>query len=183
MSEKNISILSGRDAPSDEYSMAAAQKLWIWRNGDHFWVFDHEFPTYADGDPQTLGKPHGWGIFKPNNIPFPVKQDAAVAPSPSSMREGVEAAKRIVAAVETMKGKRLAIAFRDDETALHVGFLIENAGKVARALLQSEREVIERCAKVADDYERTVTAFSHDVQTAAEKAARTIASRIRALKD
>jgi hypothetical protein len=40
------------------------KKLWLWKNGDHFWAFDNEFPCYPDGDPMTLGEPVGYAILK-----------------------------------------------------------------------------------------------------------------------
>lgn len=50
-----------------------------------------------------------------------------------------------------------------------------------RAAQPDRAAIVEECAKVADRYERSVSAFSHEVQRAAEQAARMIASRIRAL--
>ena len=32
-------------------------KLWLWKNGDHYWAFDNEYPCYPGGDPRTLGEP------------------------------------------------------------------------------------------------------------------------------
>lgn len=31
--------------------------LWLWRDGDDFIAFTHEFPCYPNGDPMTLGEP------------------------------------------------------------------------------------------------------------------------------
>jgi hypothetical protein len=45
------------------------QKLWLWRNGDHFLAFAHEFPTYGGGDPMTLGEPVGVAIFRVSDPP------------------------------------------------------------------------------------------------------------------
>ncbi len=43
------------------------RRLWLWRNGDHFWAFDHLYPGRTDcGDPATLGEPAGWAIWKPS---------------------------------------------------------------------------------------------------------------------
>lgn len=45
--------------------MEEGTKLWIWRNGDHYWVFDNEYPCETpNGDPLTIGEPMGFGIFK-----------------------------------------------------------------------------------------------------------------------
>lgn len=44
---------------------AAEQKLWLWRNGDHFLAFDNLYPCFTPGgDPMTLGEPVGYAIFK-----------------------------------------------------------------------------------------------------------------------
>lgn len=79
--------------------------------------------------------------------------------------------------------KEAEVMFRTDrfDRSDTVRLLCEAAA--ALVSLGSGRDaVIEECAKVADEYERNVTAFSHGVQKAAEKAANTIAIRIRALK-
>lgn len=41
-------------------------KLWLWKNGSiEFWAFDNPYPiNFKDGDPQTLGEPCGYAIFK-----------------------------------------------------------------------------------------------------------------------
>ena len=41
-------------------------KLWIWRNGDHFLAYAHEFPCLPCGDPCTIGQPAGYAILKPS---------------------------------------------------------------------------------------------------------------------
>lgn len=41
------------------------RRLWLWKNGDHFWAFDNEYPCYdLGGDPKTLGEPVGWAVLK-----------------------------------------------------------------------------------------------------------------------
>jgi hypothetical protein len=46
-------------------------RLWLWRNGDHYLAYEHEYPCYSDGgDPLTLGEPVGYAIFKPSAPPF-----------------------------------------------------------------------------------------------------------------
>jgi hypothetical protein len=47
------------------------QKLWLWKNfvdgRPEYWAFDNPYPTNLDnGDPQTLGQPCGYAIFKPS---------------------------------------------------------------------------------------------------------------------
>jgi hypothetical protein len=44
-------------------------KLWLWKNfvdgKPEYWAFDNPFPVRLDcGDPQTLGEPCGYAIFK-----------------------------------------------------------------------------------------------------------------------
>lgn len=46
-------------------------KLWLWKNfvdgKPEYWAFDNAFPTHLDcGDPQTLGEPCGYALFKPS---------------------------------------------------------------------------------------------------------------------
>lgn len=46
-------------------------KLWLWRNfvdgKPEYWAFDNPFPVHMDGgDPQTLGEPCGYAIYKPS---------------------------------------------------------------------------------------------------------------------
>lgn len=46
-------------------NVADGSKLWLWKNGDHFLAFAHEYPCYEPGgDPMTLGEPVGHAIFK-----------------------------------------------------------------------------------------------------------------------
>ena len=45
------------------------RKLWLWKNfvdgKPEYWAFDNPYPTNLDnGDPQTLGQPCGYAIFK-----------------------------------------------------------------------------------------------------------------------
>lgn len=46
-------------------------KLWLWKNfvdeKPEYWAFDNLFPVHLDCcDPQTLGEPCGYAIFKPS---------------------------------------------------------------------------------------------------------------------
>lgn len=50
---------------------SAPRKLWLWRNfvdgKPEYWAFDNPSPiNLTDGDPQTLGEPCGYAIFKPS---------------------------------------------------------------------------------------------------------------------
>lgn len=49
--------------------------------------------------------------------------------------EAVEAARRVNVAIKSIAGKRIPIKFPNDEIAMVFTTIIENAGKVARALL------------------------------------------------
>ncbi len=41
------------------------KKLWLWKNGDHFWAFEHLYPKVSPhGDPCTLGEPVGYALLK-----------------------------------------------------------------------------------------------------------------------
>jgi hypothetical protein len=46
-------------------------KLWLWKNfvngRPEYWAFDNPYPrNLNDGDPQTIGQPCGYAIFKPS---------------------------------------------------------------------------------------------------------------------
>lgn len=46
-------------------------KLWLWKNfvdgRPEYWAFDNPYPIHlTDGDPQTLGEPCGYAVFKPS---------------------------------------------------------------------------------------------------------------------
>lgn len=46
-------------------------RLWLWKNfvdgRPEYWAFDNPYPiNLTDGDPQTLGQPCGYAIFKPS---------------------------------------------------------------------------------------------------------------------
>ena len=48
-------------------------KLWLWKNfvdgKPEYWAFDNPFPVHIDSDdPQTLGEPCGYAIFKPSRL-------------------------------------------------------------------------------------------------------------------
>jgi hypothetical protein len=51
-------------------------KLWLWKNfvdgKPEYWAFDNPFPMHMDGgDPQTLGEPCGYAIYKPSRAGRP----------------------------------------------------------------------------------------------------------------
>jgi hypothetical protein len=54
-----------------EHQAQPERKLWLWKNfvdgRPEYWAFDNPYPTNLDnGDPQTLGQPCGYAIFKPS---------------------------------------------------------------------------------------------------------------------
>lgn len=54
-----------------EFGAPEGVKLWLWKNfidgRPEYWAFDNPFPIHLDhGDPQTLGEPCGYAIFKPS---------------------------------------------------------------------------------------------------------------------
>jgi len=54
-----------RGQPRHYIASEPNQKLWLWKNGDHFLAYAHEYPCIEpDGDPATLGEPFGYAIFK-----------------------------------------------------------------------------------------------------------------------
>lgn len=58
-------------AMRDAILAGAPRKLWLWKNfvdgRPEYWAFDNPYPiNLTDGDPQTLGEPCGYAIFKPS---------------------------------------------------------------------------------------------------------------------
>lgn len=49
--------------------MKDGQKLWLWRNGDHYLAYMHEYPTEDGGDPLTLGEPVAIAVFRVSDPP------------------------------------------------------------------------------------------------------------------
>lgn len=50
-----------------EQAVASHEKLWLWKNGDHFLAFRHLYPCFTPGgDPQVLGEPFGWASLRPS---------------------------------------------------------------------------------------------------------------------
>jgi hypothetical protein len=64
--ERRIAIESAiRAALVAERERANGQKLWLWRNGDHYLAFEHLYPCFTPGgDPMTLGEPVGYALFR-----------------------------------------------------------------------------------------------------------------------
>jgi len=62
---------------------AVPEKLWLWKNfvdgRPEYWAFDNPFPVHLDcGDPQTLGEPCGYALFKPSRTGRTDVSDAQV---------------------------------------------------------------------------------------------------------
>ena len=63
-----IRTLSTFPAPATDWRNE--QKVWLWKNGDHFLAYAHEYPCYPNGgDPLTIGEPVGVAILKPSAPP------------------------------------------------------------------------------------------------------------------
>ena len=67
----NLAITAGRAALSNAGRVEPEPKLWLWKNfvdgKQEYWVFDNLYPiNINDGDPQTLGNPCGYALFKPS---------------------------------------------------------------------------------------------------------------------
>lgn len=59
------------------------KRLWLWKNFvngvPEYWAFDNPYPiNMTDGDPQTLGKPCGYAIFKESRNGRPDVSDEEV---------------------------------------------------------------------------------------------------------
>ena len=75
-----VMLKDGAEATRDKLSAALANaeptakpetKLWLWKNfidgRQEYWAFDNLYPiNMTDGDPQTLGEPCGYALFKPS---------------------------------------------------------------------------------------------------------------------
>lgn len=60
-------LLAKDKAAWSEMRNTTLAKLWLWKNGDHYWAFDNLYPCVsADGDPLTLGEPVGYALLKPS---------------------------------------------------------------------------------------------------------------------
>jgi hypothetical protein len=57
--------LAAKPEAAPPVAMADDTKLWLWKNGDHFLAFTHEYPCFAPGgDPMTLGNPAAIAKFR-----------------------------------------------------------------------------------------------------------------------
>lgn len=108
-----------------EAAPSESKKLWLWKNfvdgRPEYWAFDNPYPIHLTfGDPQTLGEPCGYAIFKESRagrtdvpeekvIAAIVRAAASLQPTPPSVREWAD------------KGMELADAYAKDKAreALH----------------------------------------------------------------
>lgn len=44
--------------------MSDTVKIWLWKNGDHFFGYHHLHPCHENGDPKVLGEPIGYALIK-----------------------------------------------------------------------------------------------------------------------
>lgn len=73
---RRLAALQSTQAPPATQGQDAApaeqmQEFWLWKNfvdgRPEYWAFDNPYPiNLTDGDPQTLGEPCGYAIFKPS---------------------------------------------------------------------------------------------------------------------
>lgn len=73
--------------------LEAPTKLWLWKNfvggRPEYWAFDNAYPIHlTDGDPQTLGEPCGYAIFKPSRNDRPDVPDETVLKRIAGVSEG-----------------------------------------------------------------------------------------------
>lgn len=66
---RNEVLAIQKQAYEDGLRDAIPEKLWLWQNfvngRPEYWAFDNPFPIYMDShDPQTLGEPCGYALFK-----------------------------------------------------------------------------------------------------------------------
>ena len=72
LDQHEASITAGRAALANAEPTAKPEtKLWLWKNfidgRQEYWAFDNLYPiNINDDDPQTLGDPCGYALFKPS---------------------------------------------------------------------------------------------------------------------
>lgn len=82
-----------------EYALAALrsmpaepQRLWLWKNfvdgRPEYWAFDNAYPINMDnGDPQTLGVPCGYALFKPSRAARTVPDEQVLQEIARALKE------------------------------------------------------------------------------------------------
>ena len=71
LDQHEASITAGRAALANAERVEPEPKLWLWKNfvdgKQEYWAFDNLYPiNMNDDDPQTLGDPCGYALFKPS---------------------------------------------------------------------------------------------------------------------
>jgi hypothetical protein len=69
LTEELVEVAHKLRAAIEQAEKQEPVKLWLWKNfvngRPEYWAFDNPYPTNLyDGDPQTLGQPCGYAIFK-----------------------------------------------------------------------------------------------------------------------
>lgn len=67
-----------QDKPVTTTEPELAVKIWLWKNGDHFWAFDNPYPCHHNGDPITFGEPFGYAYFRPSINGRPEKKEVGI---------------------------------------------------------------------------------------------------------
>lgn len=61
------SVLTLKAMVAEHRIPSAGLKIWVWRDGDHFLAYSHEYPCVSPhGDPCTLGEPAGYAFLLPS---------------------------------------------------------------------------------------------------------------------
>lgn len=57
--------LEAPQAPPSVGAVEQGEKVWLWKNGDHYLAYKHLYPCFEPGgDPMTLGEPVGYAVFR-----------------------------------------------------------------------------------------------------------------------
>lgn len=95
-------------------------KLWLWKNfvdgRPEYWAFDNPYPKNLDnGDPQTLGQPCGYAIFKPS------RDGSCGRTEDQVLREMASVASRAVPHAPLLRQAKEALWVCAEHNALHFG--------------------------------------------------------------
>ncbi len=86
--------------------------LWLWKNfvggRPEYWAFDNAFPVHLDGgDPQTLGEPCGYALFKPSRKGRHDISDAEVLQRIGHPVDDTALLRQVLEALEQFAGTKL----------------------------------------------------------------------------
>jgi hypothetical protein len=141
-----------------------AKKLWLWKNfvdgRPEYWAFDNAYPINLDnGDPQTLGEPCGYALFKPSRTGrtdvseeqvLRAIERASAAPQPDlhaappEFDEWRKEAERLKTCVDYAPSGLAAIEFRD-QLLRHLRTATKKAPHPLDALLPEICQLIDSC--------------------------------------